>query len=76
MMRIWPNPAQTEINIECLSGNPIGEIRLTDLTGRLLHRQKAESGSCTLSVAGLPQGLYLLQLRGEHGTQVYKFVKE
>ncbi|MBO7624578.1 MAG: C10 family peptidase [Bacteroidales bacterium] len=74
--RLWPNPAQSELRIENLSGRPIGEIRLTDLTGRLLLRQQAESGSCTLPVAGLPQGLYLLHIRGEQGAQVLKFVKE
>ena len=76
MMRIWPNPAQTELHIENISGAPIGEIRLTDLTGRLLQRRAAESGQCTINVSELPKGLYLLHLHGNHGTQVYKFVKD
>ena len=75
-LRIWPNPAQTELHIENISGAPIGEIRLTDLTGRLLQRRTAENGQLTLHVSELPKGLYLLHLHGNHGTQVYKFVKD
>ena len=75
-LRIWPNPTQTELHIENISGTPIGEIRLTDLTGRLLQRRTAESGQVTLHVSELPKGLYLLHLHGNHGTQVYKFVKD
>ncbi|MBR4512544.1 MAG: T9SS type A sorting domain-containing protein [Bacteroidales bacterium] len=76
MMRIWPNPAQTELHIENISDAPIGEIRLTDLTGRLLQRQAAESGQVTLHVSELPKGLYLLHIRNEQGSQVHKFVRE
>jgi hypothetical protein len=76
MMRIWPNPAQTELHIESISGAPIGEIRLTDLTGRLLQRRAAESGQCTINVSELPKGLYLLHIRNEQGSQVHKFVRE
>ncbi|MBR4340697.1 MAG: T9SS type A sorting domain-containing protein, partial [Bacteroidales bacterium] len=75
-LKIWPNPAQTELHVENISDSPIGEIRLTDLTGRLLQRRAAESGQCTINVSELPKGLYLLHLHGNHGTQVYKFVKD
>ena len=75
-LRIWPNPAQTELHIENISGASIGEIRLTDLTGRLLQRRTAESGQLTLHVSDLPKGLYLLHIRNGQGTQVYKFVRK
>ncbi len=75
-LKIWPNPAQTELHVENISDSPIGEIRLTDMTGRLLQHRTAGSGTFTLNVSELPKGLYLLHIRNEQGSQVYKFVKE
>ncbi len=65
---LYPNPAQNIIHIKNLSGNKT--IRIFDINGRLVHQTKTASN--TLSIAGLNQGFYFLEING----QTKKFIKK
>lgn len=76
---IYPNPAQNLLNISFK--NPTrGDTQLfvTDLLGKQLMASAVQenSSSTTLTIDGLPDGVYLLYV--EQGTEaaVYRFVKE
>lgn len=57
---LFPNPATEQVT---LSGpQPLhGNLTLRDALGRLVRASGAVTDSCTLSLAGLPAGLYFLQ---------------
>ena len=56
--QVFPNPATQAVTASVVSGT--ATLRLLDATGRMVRLQAA-TGETTVSVAGLPEGLYLLQ---------------
>ena len=66
-IRIWPNPAQERIFIEC-PGQDICSAELLDLQGRQMSMNQLEvpRGSCELALDFLP-GIYLLKIRTSSG---------
>jgi hypothetical protein len=69
---IYPNPSTTLVNVIIHSPNDaIAEIRLTDLTGKVLKRQLESIGtgsnSVVLDISQFPRGGYFIQVneRGE-----------
>ena len=78
-VRFYPNPFTHEITIE--SSVEIGEgsvVSIFSIAGQLHRQEKLGVGiKKTLSVEGLPQGVYLLKLQMEDGYQeTLKVVKE
>lgn len=78
---LFPNPAKDEINLGFLQNPPRNvEARVTDLLGRVTRNQAPVESPGELyrvDVAGLPPGVYIVQLRAEG--RLYwtgKFVKE
>jgi Secretion system C-terminal sorting domain len=55
---VYPNPASSDINI---SGLPVNsEIRIADLTGKLMMTQKTMNSITTIDIQLFPQGVYIL----------------
>lgn len=70
---VFPNPASTEIRF----GGTFSiedQISLHDANGRLLRQ--VPSGANRASVADLKQGVYLLRVANNHGTETIRFVKK
>ena len=70
-----PNPARDYVQV---SGLPTGTTRLLlyNATGQCVAQQRA-TGLASLSLAGLPAGIYLLQAVGENGDRrTARLVKE
>jgi 1,4-alpha-glucan branching enzyme len=59
---VYPNPASDELIIE---GAPVGEILLFDLLGRIIYTHALSNGQTRISLAGLPNGTYVLKIGGE-----------
>ena len=74
----YPNPARDEAHI-AIDGGPGGAYRavLCDLQGRLLREVGLEERRATLSLRGLPAGMYMLLVSGETGDRhQMKIVKQ
>jgi hypothetical protein len=67
---VYPNPASEHIYINGLSGNEI--ITVTDITGRLLHIQKATAAQEQIQVSNFPSGLYLIRIEGTIQPETFK----
>jgi hypothetical protein len=62
-VRVYPNPAVDELIIE---GAPVvGEVQLVDLLGRIVHKEALKTGQTRIYLAGLPKGVYMLNIGGE-----------
>jgi hypothetical protein len=74
-LRVYPNPASGHLSVETGGGADVREITLCDLSGRVRAARVPVKGESryNLDVQGL-QGLYLLKIRFEDGSQVVRRV--
>jgi hypothetical protein len=77
-VQVFPNPAADVLNLQ-LSGSRtmVATVRLLDLKGRELHRTELAAGTTqyALSIAQLPAGLYLVDVRSAEGSFRTRIVK-
>jgi CubicO group peptidase (beta-lactamase class C family) len=75
--KVFPNPTTDHIHIE--NTDSVSEMitwTITDALGRVAHHGQGEGSSLVVSTDFLPDGLYILLLHGNKGSQSLKFVKE
>ena len=66
--RVFPNPTQGTLQVTWPTDQAaVRSLVLFDLQGRRLRQWQVDHVQATLSLTGLPSGLYLLQARGEAG---------
>lgn len=68
---IYPNPATDVINIE-LDADSEATISILDLQGRTIMSETATAVQRTIDVAGLAEGVYLLNVSTENGRETHK----
>jgi hypothetical protein len=61
---IFPVPANEQVVVDV---NQAGELRLTDLQGRILLQKPVADGQTRLQVDHLPQGVYFIHVLGVEG---------
>jgi len=70
---VFPNPARNYINITLGGSVPTVNVRLIDLTGKLLQEQRLNASSLnttiSMPVSGYAQGVYILQAIKADGTK-------
>jgi hypothetical protein len=65
-VKVWPNPVEDRLNIECIATEPQSadlKAELYDANGRLLRNIALAGGSAGISVADLAPGTYFLFVR-------------
>ena len=62
-VRIYPNPAQTVVNVHADHGDA---VMLYDLHGRIINQQALTNGEAAVNVENLQRGMYVLRIV-EHG---------
>ena len=62
----FPNPGSDEFTIR--DTQPIQEVQLRSLDGRLWRVQQGQSNQMVLNVPELPNGMYLMQVLRKDGT--------
>jgi hypothetical protein len=62
-VRVWPNPATSEVTVSLPSGTGPGSFTLYDATGRQLRSWALSAGQqeARFGLEGLPQGMYFWQ---------------
>jgi 1,4-alpha-glucan branching enzyme len=74
-IRIYPNPASSEINI--LSSESITEVQVFSVTGKQIFRQKTGLlNQLKLNIEGFTPGIYILKVVQNNQVSTLKFVKE
>jgi hypothetical protein len=59
-MRAYPNPASDQLNIKLSNWNGRQEIRMTDLSGRVVYTGETYDDLVTINVSDYNRGLYIL----------------
>jgi hypothetical protein len=66
--RIYPNPASDKLYINA-SSTAVSELRVIDMLGNVMKVENF-SGSTSVNVSGLSNGLYIIQFSGADGKMI------
>ena len=72
--KLYPNPANNEINLETKMQN--AEIEIRDVLGQVIYSSKVIAVSSAIDVSMLSKGVYFINLQNGKQTINKKFVKE
>jgi aminopeptidase YwaD len=73
-VRVFPNPAKDILHVQLPDGVSVANIVITDLPGRTLKSAGISSASATVSLAGIPAGVYILSIEAGGQTTRTKFL--
>ncbi len=66
---IFPNPANTELNIKANSAEQFS-VSVSDMLGRKVVSDNTSNGMMTINTTNLPSGLYLVTLKDNQGNEM------
>lgn len=69
---MYPNPASTSISFNGLNSN--AQVVISDINGKMYAKQLVGSNQ-PIDIAGMPEGIYMVQLQTNEFTKTYKLVK-
>ena len=75
-INVYPNPVKTILNIENRVNNHEIELKLLDVSGKLLMSTNSSEELISLNVKKFPQGIYFLNVSTSEKTGTFKIVKE
>ena len=68
---VVPNPATGRCEV---TAEGLRQVSLVNLVGQTLRTIQATNGRCTVTLDGIPSGVYLLRLNAANGTSVKKLI--
>lgn len=72
LTKIYPNPTSDFVNVQ--SDKKISEIKLIDISGKILKSEKKYS---RINISNYPQGMYFVEIiLNDHTRQVFKIIKK
>jgi hypothetical protein len=76
-VRVWPQPASDRLNVELACPLNEVELRISDLTGRVvIRRSMRNTQRAVIDVADLRDGVYILEMQSGDRRRAIRFVKE
>lgn len=71
---VYPNPATEIINI--INTDPINEVVITDINGRIVKSQLLENVTeAQIDISNLTSGVYIMNMSSQNSTSVRKIIK-
>lgn len=71
---LFPNPANTILNVQWEMGNEAATIELLDVYGKLIHTTLVTGETISINVSGLANGVYFVRVTTETGLVTKPFV--
>jgi hypothetical protein len=72
-LKVYPNPAQSEIHIESSIG--IDSVQVFDISGKSIWFETSGLPSTILDISQLSDGIYFLKVASGDNNKVIKFIK-
>lgn len=72
--KVSPNPVRDILQVELTDAD--GDLLLTNMQGQLMQKVSVNATQMRLSLASLPEGVYLLTVRTANGSQSTRIVKQ
>jgi hypothetical protein len=76
--KLYPNPASTSVRLQLKDDvKAIRDIRVYDGTGKMIPTPftRINEGLYEVNIAGLHQGIYIIEAKTAGGSQTFKFIK-
>jgi hypothetical protein len=74
-VRVFPNPASSEVFLYSQDGEMIREIQVLDINGRVVrHFPSVNNSMWTIQRNGIPNGVYFVHLRMDDGVLTHKLL--
>ncbi len=73
---VYPNPTQGNISVLLPPSNEAYEIRLIDMTGRILLSKKFETNEIEMDISKVKPGQFVLMVQGEKWRSSHFIIKE
>lgn len=73
-IKVYPNPTKNDWTIS--GENPISEIAVYDMIGKLVAHANYNSNEAIVNTSGLTAGIYLAKVTSNGASQTFKLVKE
>ena len=75
-LKLYPNPATSQVLIHCDEMQGLGELRILNLNGQLLYSSVVEPGKDhEINIQTLPKGVYLVRVRSKQNTGIQRLIK-
>jgi hypothetical protein len=71
---VYPNPVKNKVTVK--ASNPIKQIQLYDVQGRILQTSIENKMEAVLDISAKPKGIYFLKIITQNGSTTQKIVKE
>ena len=71
---IYPNPANTILNVELRNTNEESTIKITDLNGRILSETKTHTAFEKINLDEFSSGVYFITVKSKEGNSTKKFI--
>lgn len=72
---VYPNPANSVINISNTMNVVMNNVVLTDLNGRVVKSQKLDTVDAQINVSDLATGIYMMNVNTDQGSITKKIIK-
>lgn len=79
MLKLYPNPASTQISFNIDASNTLLEAIISDISGRKVSSNtfsRKAASEYFLDISGLLPGMYMVQLQTDRGIATGKFIKK
>ena len=64
MFSIYPNPANSQVVIGTDLIKPIGEVLITDMTGKIVKQFQTQKSTTEIDISTLENGIYFVKAVG------------
>ncbi len=75
-VNIYPNPANTFINVDVINGHRVGTIRIYNTVGTLVKTLEINGSEKEIDISELPTGLYIISIEDEKEPLIKQFIKQ
>ncbi|TXB64724.1 T9SS type A sorting domain-containing protein [Vicingus serpentipes] len=76
-LNIYPNPTSNILNVALGKYNSVNQLVLTDLQGKIVFEQNnINTSPLQIDMSGYGKGVYLLQLKGQDESKIFKVTKQ
>ena len=72
-IKLYPNPAQDVLNLTLPAQEEV-EVAVLSMNGRVVKAEKVRSSKHQIHTAGLPEGLYLIRVKGRTFSEYFKII--
>ena len=72
-VKIFPNPANDQINISAVG---LKQVEVTDVTGKEILGVQADHDNLQLDLSHLKSGIYMIRTVSEQGVSTHKILKQ